>query len=133
MAPTPILFPHANHQSFQFWARARSPRSAALTAIIFLSNELSMPSQQGACNKGGDFRQMSPPQAFRLGCQSTSLVVVESHSSVSELLAQDPVLLTQIIDRLQLTLIHPTGQRNYHKLDWIKNSRHLVRPLSQRF
>ena len=74
---------------------------------------------------------MFPPQAFRLDCQSTSLVVVESHSSVSELLAQNPILLAQILECLQLALIHPASQGNYHELDRIKNSRHLVRSLSQ--
>src|SRR4051794_12337801 len=114
-------------------ARARSPRSAALAAIVFLSNELPMPCQQSVrCNKRGEFRQTSPPQAFRLGCQPTSLVVVESHASVSKLLAQNPVLLAQILDRLQLTLIHRAGQRNQHELDRIKNSRHLIRSLLQR-
>src|SRR3954465_15658301 len=128
-----MLFRYANHQSFQFWARARSPGSAALAAIIFLSDEFSMPRQQGLrCNKRADLRQMFPPQAFRLGCQSTSLVVVESHSSVSKLLAQTPVLLAQVLDRLQLALIHPASQGNHHELDWIKNFPHLVRSLSQR-
>src|SRR3954454_12465227 len=75
--------------------------------------------------KGGE------SQAFRLGCQSTSLVVVESHSSISELLAQYPVLLTQVLNHLHLTLIHPTSQRDQHELDWIKDSRHLVCSLSQ--
>src|SRR5206468_4739318 len=108
-------------------------RHALCAAIILLSYQLSMPRQQGVrCNKRGDFRQTYPPQAFRLGCQSTSLVVVESHASVSELLPQDPVLLAQILDHLHLTLIHPTSQRTHHELDWIKNSRHLVRSLSQR-
>jgi len=73
-------------------------------------------------NKGSEFSQTSPAQAFRLGCQPTPLVVVESQSSVCELLAQNPVLLAQMLDRLQLTLIHPAGQRNQHELDWIKNS-----------
>src|SRR5438270_4173597 len=124
--PTPIFFRPANHQSFQFWARARSPGSAALAAIILLSDEYSMPRQQGLrCNKRGDFLQTPPPQAFRLGCQSTSLIVVESHSSVSELLAQNPVFLAQVLDRLQLALSHPASQGNHHELDWIKNFRHL--------
>jgi hypothetical protein len=48
------------------------------------------------------------------------------------LLAQNPVLLVQALDRLQLALIHPASQGNYQELDWIKNFRHLVRSLSQR-
>jgi hypothetical protein len=58
-----------------------------------------------------------------------SLVVVKSHSSASELLAYNPVFPEQILDCLQLAMIHPSSQGNYHELDWIENSRHLVRPL----
>jgi hypothetical protein len=48
--------------------------------------------------------------------QSMPLVVVDSHSSASELLPSNPILLTEVIDHLQLALLPPTSERNYHEL-----------------
>jgi hypothetical protein len=35
------------------------------------------------------------------------------------LLAKNAVLLAQVIDHLQLTLVHPTGDGDQHEPEWI--------------
>ena len=48
------------------------------------------------------------------------------------MLAQNSVLLSQILDHLLLVLIHPTGNRHQQELKWIEHSRHLLPILSTR-
>ena len=43
----------------------------------------------------------------------------EPQAPFPELLTKHPVLLTQIFDHLKLALIHPTGNTDYNKLEWI--------------
>jgi hypothetical protein len=40
------------------------------------------------------------------------------------LLAKNPILLTQILDRLLLVPVHPAGNRHQQELERIEHSRH---------
>ena len=53
-----------------------------------------------------------------------TLVVAETHSAPAELLAQNPVLLTKVIDDLQLMLVHPAADSDPYEPEWIQDSRH---------
>jgi hypothetical protein len=74
---------------------------------------------------GSDFRQKLPSQAFRLTASRCRWSLL----NLTRRLPYNPVFSAQILDCLQLAMIHPSSQGNYHELDWIENSRHLVRPL----
>jgi len=50
------------------------------------------------------------------GRQPTALCVGQTHSSVPELLLEDTVLASQIVNHLELMAIHPTGQRHQEDL-----------------
>ena len=69
-----------------------------------------MPGQQrlGRDNRG-QLRHCASSQPLRFQSQPTTLVIGETESAASELFAQDPVLLAQIIERLLLPLIHPAA------------------------
>ena len=69
-------------------------------------------------------------QSLRFGSQPASLVICESQPSFAELLAKHAVLLAEVLDRLQLAFIHPSGNRDENEPERIQNSRHLVGPLS---
>jgi hypothetical protein len=49
------------------------------------------------------------PKFFSLDRQSTALIVGEPHSSPAQLLAQNSVLLAEVVNHLQLALVHPPG------------------------
>ena len=75
-----------------------------------------MPSEQSlGRDDRRQLRQDPPAKPFRLYCQTSTLVICESESAISELFAQHPILLAQIIDCLSLLLIHPTGDGDHHK------------------
>ncbi len=46
-----------------------------------------------------DFGQQSSPEHLGLGCKSASLVIIQPHALLAELLSQNSVLLPKIVDR----------------------------------
>src|SRR5215831_4893368 len=60
-----------------------------------------------------------------------ALVITQPHLPPTELLAKNPLLLAQVIDHVQLMLVHPPGDGNQHEPERIHHSRHLVRSLSR--
>jgi hypothetical protein len=53
------------------------------------------------------------------------VLIIEPQTPVAELLTKNAVFLAQVFDHLELALIHPSGNRDQHKPEWIK-ARHLV-------
>jgi hypothetical protein len=49
--------------------------------------------------------------------QSTALIVVKPKPTWAELLAQNPVLLAQVIDHLVFPLVHPSGHGDHYETD----------------
>jgi hypothetical protein len=60
-----------------------------------------------------------------------ALMVIEAQSPIAELLAKHPVLLTKVVNDLQLALIHPPGNGDQQKAEWVENSLGLQSPLSR--
>jgi hypothetical protein len=58
-------------------------------------------------------------------------MVIEVESPIPELLAKNPVLLAQAVNDLQLALIHPPGNGDQQKAEWVDNSLGLQSPLSR--
>jgi hypothetical protein len=71
-----------------------------------------------------DLRQSASSEPLCPGCEPATLTVRESKSAATELLAQYPVLLTQVVDRLLLLLVHPAGNGNDHEPERIENATH---------
>src|SRR4051812_10311196 len=77
-------------------------------------------------NSASTFR----PSPFALAANRRQLVVGEPQPPLAELLTQHPVLLAQVFDHLKLALIHPTGNSDQDKAEWIQNGRHLLTSVS---
>jgi hypothetical protein len=92
-------------------------------SIVLLGDKFPMPSQQRLWrDNGSDLGQNPPPQHFGLNGQSSALMVIEAQSPTTELLAKNPVLLAKVINDLQLALIHPPGNGDQQKPEWVENS-----------
>jgi hypothetical protein len=61
---------------------------------------------------------------FALAASRQRLLIREPWSSVSELLTQDAVLFAQAVDHLQLTLVHPPGNRDEDEPERIQGFGH---------
>ena len=58
-------------------------------------------------------------------------MVIEAQSPIAELLAKHPVLLTKVVNDLQLALIHPPGNGDQQKAEWVEHSLGFQSPLSR--
>ena len=56
--------------------------------------------------------------------QSTALIVIKPKPTWAELLAQNPVLLAQVIDDLVFPLVHPSGHGDQYETKRIQYSQH---------
>src|SRR5262249_16828725 len=125
IAPAAILLRHARHQLRNLANCPGSPWTAVSAAVIFLSNQFSMPSQKRLwSHDGGELVEELSADLLRFRCQSATLIIVETHAAVADLLSKDPILLDQILDELLLMLVHPAGQRDNDERKWIKERAH---------
>ena len=67
---------------------------------------------------------MERTQAFGLSRQAPALIVVEPESASAKLLAENTILLSEVVNRLQLPVVHPSGERDQHKPEWTQDSLH---------
>jgi hypothetical protein len=90
-----------------------------------------MPGEQGfRSDNGSHLGQHSSSQTLRLGGQPTASFVCQQQPPIAELFPKNAILFAQIIDGLQMTLVHPAGQRGQQEADWVQKLRHRVDPLS---
>ena len=69
-----------------------------------------MPAQQCLRRDNGcQFRQHPSSEPPGFGRQTATLVVGEAKPPIAELFAKDSIFLLQILDRVLLRLIHPSG------------------------
>jgi hypothetical protein len=80
-----------------------------------------VPSQQClGCDDSGERCEHLPTEAFCLAGQPAPLIVIQPEPSAAELFSKDPIFFAQIIDGILLLLIHPAGQGDEHKPEWVK-------------
>jgi hypothetical protein len=60
---------------------------------------------------------------------SPSLVLGEAEAALSQLLLKNAVLLAQVVDHLQLMLVHPRGNSDQEEAEWIKQRCVYDRPI----
>jgi hypothetical protein len=84
-----------------------------------------VPGQQGLrCDNRSDFSQSASSESFGLGCEPATLIVGKSKPAPAELFPKYSVFLPQVVDRLLLLLVHPSGNRNEHESERIQNPTH---------
>lgn len=101
------------------------------SSVVLLGDQLPVPSQQGVRrDNAGDLGKSFSSQRFGLYGQSPALIVMEANSPVTELLSQHPILLAQIFNDLQLAVVHPPGDGDQQKPEWVEHSLRIQSPLS---
>ena len=58
-------------------------------------------------------------------------MVIEAHSPATELFSKHPILLAEIFNDLQLSVVHPTGNSDQHKPERVDHSLRIQNPLSR--
>src|SRR5215469_1598443 len=101
-------------------------------SVVLLGDQLPMPSQQGLrCDNAGDLGKSLSSQRFGLYGQSPALIVIEAHSPITELFSKHPILLAKIFNAQQLAVVHPPGDGDQQKLEWVEHSLRIQNPLSR--
>ena len=72
----------------------------------------------------GHLSEKLSSHSFGLGGQAAALVIVEAQSLWAQLLAQNSVLFSQVLDQLQLLLVHPAGYGDQQKPERVHGFRH---------
>src|SRR5215468_11821413 len=100
--------------------------------VVLLGDQLPMPSQQGLRgDHAGDLGKSLSSQRLGLYGQSPALIVIETHSPITELFSQHPILLAKIFNDQQLAVVHPPGDGDQQKLEWVEHSLRIQNPLSR--
>ena len=63
--------------------------------------------------------------------QSPALIVIEAHSPATELFSQHQILFAEIFNDLQLAVVHPPGDGDQQKSEWVERSLCIQNPLSR--
>src|SRR5215471_16301743 len=102
------------------------------SSVVLLGDQLPVPSQQGLRgDNAGDLGKSLSSHRFGLYGQSPALIVIEAHSPATELFAKHPILLAKIFNDLHLAVVHPPGDGNQQKSEWVEHSLRIQDPLSR--
>jgi hypothetical protein len=103
----------------QFLNRRRRRRPAGSTfggAIVFCRDELAIPTQDGIRrHEAAKVAEHLAAERIATQCQAASLVIGEVQAPALELLAQNAVLLPEVIDDRELPAIDPTREQQEQK------------------
>ena len=91
-----------------------------------LGNELPVPAEDGVGrDERGDFGEGVPPDRLAADRESATLIVGQSESSTPELLLQDAVLFSEILNDCVLMADDPAGEGRNQDLPRLNDHRHL--------
>jgi hypothetical protein len=86
---------------------------------------LDMPAKKGAgCDDACQVPQNSAARLLSFCGQPPSLVVSEPKSFSTDLILEDSILLSQVLDRSLLVLVDPASESRDEELRWLEDSRH---------
>ena len=95
IAPIPVFRRHPHHEILNLSPRAGSSRTAMITAVGFPGDQSAVPGQKRfRCDDGRHLPQNASGQPLGFGRQTPTLIVAEAKPFASQLLPQDPVLLS---------------------------------------
>src|SRR6266568_2182179 len=97
--------------------RTRATSSAASSTVVLGGDELTAPAQDRVGrHEPGELVQHAAAQHSALHREAAALVVDEPQLPATELLAEDEVLLLQVVDHRELPPVDPPGKRHQQEL-----------------
>ncbi len=109
-ATTP-LHGHPDDELGELAWRQRPASTSAGTAVVLLGDQSAVPAENRVGRDDACHLHQCPSSEFRAAhCESAALGVGQAKWSTSELLAEDPILLSQIVDQILLVAVQPASE-----------------------
>ncbi len=126
VTPAWILASHSDNQVGDDLHYLAPTRRAAFVSPL-LGNQLSVPTKDRVGrDERSDFGEGAAADGFAVDSKSATLIIGQSESSATELLLEDSVLFTEILDDRILLASDPSGYGGYEDLPRLKNDGHPV-------
>ena len=134
VAPGAVLGGHPNRKTPDAASYARPSGATTSAAVVLPGDELSVPTKNRVGrHDAATCRQQLAPKRLPEHSKPPSLVIIQTRPLLSEQLAQDSVLLLEILDNSGLLLVHPSRDRDEQDIPWVQmhgadcNPRHPAR------
>jgi hypothetical protein len=111
VAPPRILYGHPDDELCEIARRQRPASTSAGAAVVLLGDQSAVPAQDrvgrdDACR----LSQCPPSPSLAAHCESAALGVSQAQRLTAELFAEDPILLSQIVDQVLLVAARPSSE-----------------------
>ena len=117
VAPLRILARHLHHKVSDVSARHQAASPSSRTAVVLLGDQLPVPAENRVrSDDTGHLHQCAPAKSLAAHRKSTALGVCEPKRSGTTLLAEDAILLSEIVDQIVLVTIHPASNGKHEEL-----------------
>jgi len=92
-------------------------RSASSGTVVLPGDELTVPAQNRVrCHQSSEFVQHASAQYPTFRREASALVVGEPQPPLAQLLAEDPVLLLEVVDHRELATVDPAREEQEQEL-----------------
>ncbi len=106
VAPPRILHGHPHSEIGEPTCRHRSASTSPGTAIGLLGDQHPVPAQNRVgCDDAGHLSQSAASEPLAAYCESATLGVGEPRTAAAELLPENPILLSQVLDQVFLVAV----------------------------
>ena len=125
VAPVAVLGGHPDDEPADRVHDPLAARSATAAAVVFPSDQLSMPAEEGiGRDQGLQVTAYPSPEALGLGGPAPALGVGEPETARAELLSENAILFLKVVDDVTLLLVDPAGDRYDEELEYLRKRRH---------
>ena len=127
VAPLRILARHSHYEVSDLSERHRAASPSSKTAVVLLGDQPPVPAKDRVRrDDAGHLHQCAPAKLLAAHRESTALVVCEPKRSRTKLLAEDAILLSEIVDQIFLVTIHPASNSEHEELQHMRHCERLL-------
>ena len=117
VTPLRILAGHSHREVSDLSECRGAPSTPSRTAVVLLGDQPSVPAKDRVRrDDAGHLHQLAPAKLLAAHRESPALVVCEPKRSRTKLLAEDAILLSEIVNHIFLVAIHQASNSEHEEL-----------------
>ena len=126
VAPPGILQGHSGDEFRELAWCHRPASTSASTAVVLPGDQPAEPAENRVgCDNPGHLAQALASEQLAPDCKTTALIIRETQTPAAELLTQNPILFSQLVDQILLLTVQPSGQGEDEELQRVRHRRRL--------